>query len=331
MGFQDAFTRWIDDNIGKFGDRKEEEKIEHEKSLKLRQGEIGDLLKNYEYERKGLADAFRAIGKLPARTLHAIGLNRESIHEIIKKDIESLKEYHWNLAFDKLSAIKSRLTQDVRHNMVRGMGEFTTLDFNTDNIYAIVIWIINHCNVNIPEQVCQMFDKFARPDFVHAYKSNVHWKKGDWYYNYKDKPSKYYLDYRIVTRSYIDRYAEYSIIDDFIVICKNLGFEIADNCRPDYKNYGGLQTFCMIGGDVAFTVRIYMNGNFHFKINQKLMLRFNVEVAKIKKWLTCPQDIQDEFDVSEAEAVSLWKNTGILLPGSGDMKLLGFYCEGGMK
>jgi hypothetical protein len=327
VGFQDAFTRWIDDNIGGFRDEKEDKKIEDEKSLKLRQGDIGDLLENYEYEQKGLADAFRAIGKLPARTLHAIGLSRESIHEIIRKDIESLKEYHWNLAFDKLSAIKSRLTKDVRHKLFQDMREFTTLDFNADNIYSIVIWIINHCNLNIPEQVCAMFDTLTHPNVIHAYKSNVHWEKGDWQYNYKDKPSKYYLDYRIVTRSYVDRYAQYSIVDDFAVVCKNLGFEIVPHCQPDYKDYGGLQMFYTVGGDVAFTVRMYMNGNFHFKINQKLMLRFNVEVAKIKKWLTCPQDIQDEFDVPEAEAVNLWKTSGILLPGNSDMKLLGFSAE----
>jgi hypothetical protein len=324
MNFQDAFIRWIDENIGGFRDEKETEKLDKEKSLKLRQGDIDDLLENYEYERKGLADAFRAIGKLPTRTLDAIGLSRDSIHEIIRKDIESLKEYHWNLAFDKLSAIKSRLTKDVRDKLFREIEEFASLDFNADNIYSIVIWIINHCSINIPEQVCAMFEKLAHPSVVHAYKSNVHWEESDWRYNNKDMPSKYYLDYRIVTRSYIDRYAEYSIVNDFMVVCKNLGYEIASRCQPDYKNYGGLQTFYTVEGDVAFTVRLYMNGNFHFKINEKLMLRFNVEVAKIKKWFTCHQDIQSEFDVSEAEALRLWKDAGILLPGGNDVKLLGF-------
>jgi hypothetical protein len=287
-------------------------------------GDIGDLLENYEFEQRSLAEAFKAVGKLPARTLEAMNLNRESIHEIIRKDIESLKGYHWRLAFGKLSAINSRLTKDVRERMLGEMDEFRRLDFNSDNIYAIVIWIINHCHMDIPAQVCDMFEKLTDDKVIHAYKSNVHWEKGDWRYNYKDRPSKYWLDYRIVTRAYIDRYFPYSIVDDFIIICKNLGYKIKEYCKPDYKALGELQEFYTNDGDLAFTARIYLNGNIHFKINQKLMLRFNVEVAKIKKWITCPQDIQEEFDVSEGEAVNLWKTSGVLLPGNNDIKLLGF-------
>jgi hypothetical protein len=327
LKMQDAFTRWVDEHIGVFRDKKDEEDMDEERSLKLRQGDIGDLLENYEFEKQNLAEAFKAVGKLPMRTLQAMSLNRESIHEIIRKDIESLKKYHWRMAFDKLSAINSRLTKDARDRMLIEMEEFSELDFNADNIYAIVIWIINHCHMDIPTQICSMFEKLTDDKVIHAYKSNVHWEKGDWRYNYKDRPSKYWLDYRIVTRSYIDKYANYSIIDDFIVICKNLGYEISKSYQPDYKEWGELQVFYTQSGELVFTVRIYMNGNFHFKINQKLMLRFNVEVAKIKKWITCSQDIQDEFDVPEAEAIILWKTSGILLPGSNDMKLLGFNAE----
>jgi hypothetical protein len=326
---QDAFSRWIDEHIGDFRNEEDETILEDERSLKLRQGDIGDLLENYELERISLAEAFRAVGRLPMRTLRAMNLDRKSIHEIIKKDIESLKEYHWNMAFEKLSAINTRLTKSVRDKMLREMDEFQTLDFNADNIYSIVIWIINHCSINIPVQICNLFDKLTDPRFVHAYKSNTHWEEGDWRYNYKKKPSKYWLDYRIVTRAYIDTYSSYSIVNDFIIVCKNLGFEIAGRCQPDHKVYGDLQEFYTVDGDLAFTVRMYLNGNFHFKINQKIMLRFNIEVAKVRQWITCPKDIQDEFDVPEDEAVDLWKNPGILLPGGNDMKLLGFDAEEG--
>jgi hypothetical protein len=327
LKMQDAFTRWIDEHIGEFRDKNDEEAMAEERALKLRQGDVGDLLENYEFEKRNLAEAFKAVGKLPARTLQAMNLNRESIHEIIRKDIESLKKYHWRLAFGKLSAVNSRLTKDVRDRMLSDMEEFGELDFNADNIYAIVIWIINHCRMDIPTQVCEMFDKLTDDKVLHVYKSNAHWEKGDWRYNYKDRPSKYWLDYRIVTHSYIDKYADYSLINDFIVICKNLGYEISERCQPDYKVWGELQEFYTQSDELAFTVRIYMNGNFHLKINKRLMMLFNIEVGKIKKWLMCSQDIQDEFDVPEAEAASLWKNSGILLPGSSDMKLLGFTVE----
>lgn len=49
-----------------------------------------------------------------------------------------------------------------------------------------------------------MFGKLTDQEYIKAYKSNVHWIKDDWRYSrapdYKGKPEKYRLDYRLVTR-----------------------------------------------------------------------------------------------------------------------------------
>jgi hypothetical protein len=58
-------------------------------------------------------------------------------------------------------------------------------------------------------------------------------------------------------------------------------------------------------------------------VNKKLLLKFNVEVAKIRKWMSDPGDIVDEFDISKDEAAKLW-NSGVALLGTGDVRMLEF-------
>ncbi|GHV71789.1 hypothetical protein AGMMS49928_25340 [Spirochaetia bacterium] len=38
------------------------------------------------------------------------------------------------------------ITHDYRHKLLSEMEEFNTLDFNEDNIYSIIIWVIKHFN-----------------------------------------------------------------------------------------------------------------------------------------------------------------------------------------
>jgi hypothetical protein len=52
-------------------------------------------------------------------------------------------------------------------------------------------------------------------------------------------------------------------------------------------------------------------------------MKFNVEVAKIRKWMSDPGDIEEEFEVSKAEAVRLW-NSGLSLIGHSDIPMLEF-------
>jgi hypothetical protein len=202
------------------------------------------------------------------------------------------------------------------------------MDFNADNIYSIVIWIINNTNVGILDQIGEVFDEMTGREYVQKYKSNRHWAKSDWRHTlsgwrYENLPERWKLDYRIVLRAYwSSSYDKYTIVDDFIIICKNLGFPVSPGCQPNYNVHSTEQKFHTEDGELAFAMRYYTgNRNAHLKINQKLMMKFNVEIAKIRKWISCPEDIEEEFDVSKAESVKLW-NSGLSLLGTGDMKML---------
>jgi NACalpha-BTF3-like transcription factor len=327
---ENVFERWVRENIADF---KEEERYNYEKeqetALKLKQTDIDLLIERYEEDKENLRKAFEIIGTLDSDIIKMFGQTKDSMLEIIRKSIKGLKHKYWRIAFDKLDPVKKRMTLATRQSIFDRIREFEKLDFNADNIYSIVIWIINNTNFSITEQVCEVFDKMTNKEYIEEYKSNRHWAKGDWKYTQSDwmrdeLPDRWKLglDYRIVLHTYFMKYDKLTIVDDFIIICNNLGFPIQENCEPDYTLHNAKQEFYTTSGELAFTMRYYTgNQNAHLKINKKILIKFNVQVAKIRQWLSTPEAIVDDFDVDLDEAVQLWKSSVNLL-GMNDVKML---------
>jgi len=318
----DSFERWMEAHIGKF--KKEDPELEEAKEVKLKHGTVEDLIENYSYDMSSLLEAFKALGKLPYRVIEALGMDRKSVLETIKENIKTLKNRYWRIAFDRVSVINSRLTYKTRKEMLNSMEEFNTLDFNEDNLYSIIVWVIKHFNEYTDEQVLSVFDQLTSQDYIKAYKSNVHWLNDNWRYGSKPKPEKYSLDYRLVTHCYKSYRYDPCVVDDLIVVCRSLGFYVCDGSYLDEKVFGEDQPFYTVEGRLAFSVRLYKNHNVHLKVNQELMMKFNIEVAKLRKWVNNHQDIQNEFEVSESEARKLWKQSSILRIGQSDIPLLEF-------
>ena len=205
------------------------------------------------------------------------------------------------------------------------MEEFGTLDFNEDNLYSIIVWVIKHYNEYTDEQLLSVFDAMTSQDYIKAYKSNVHWIEDNWRYTGKGKPEKYLLDYRLVTHCYKSHRGYGSnVVDDFIVVCRSLGFYIPEHRYFDGTTHGMEQQFSTNEGKLAFTVRYYKNSNAHMKVNKELMMKFNIEVARLRHWINSHADIKDEFEVSEAEAIRLWKKPSLCRIGQSDTPLLEF-------
>jgi hypothetical protein len=133
--------------------------------------------------------------------------------------------------------------------------------------------VIKHFNEYTAEQILEVFDALTNQDYIRAYKSNVHWTQDNWRYTKeKGKPEKYSLDYRLVTHYYKSYRYDQNTVDDFIVICRSLGFYIPDGRYVDHNPTGYEQQFYTVDGDIAFTCRLYKNHNAHLKINEKLMM-----------------------------------------------------------
>ena len=321
----DSFERWMEDHIGKF--QKEDPELEEVRELKIKHGTFKDLIENYDFEMSSLLEAFKTLGKLPFRVIDALGMGRKSILETIKENIKTLKNRHWRLAFDRISAINSRLTSKTRNIMLHQMEEFNTLDFNEDNLYSIIVWVVKHFNEYTGEQILSVFDQLTSQDYVKAYKSNVHWIEDNWRYGSKPKPEKYMLDYRLVTHCYKSYQYDPCVVDDFIVVARSLGYYIHESAILNCKILAAEQKYYTVEGVLAFSVRLYKNHNAHLKVNQDLMMKFNIEVAKLRKWVNNHQDIADEFEVTEEEAVRLWNEPGLKMIGNRELRLLGYNEE----
>jgi hypothetical protein len=346
----DPFVRWIEEYIGTFEDLREDKLNKYREEdkwlISKKDNKIEQLVDDYNYEMRTLIEGFQAIGKLPGHVLKSIDLDKASILQIIKQNFESMKDRYWRLAFEKLDAVTTRLTSSTRNSLISRMKQFNTLDFNLDNIYSIVIWVIENFNKYTNEQIVKMFNDITEPEYIRAYKSNIHWDKDTWrnsWRNYKDnpfsgekgkgKPEKYILDYRFVTRSRGDFHGypgNYSIVDDFVVILRSLGADISNDIKTNPKDYGERQEVLMYykgKTQTALECRFYQNSNVHVKVNQELMMKFNVAVAKILGWIRGPEDIQEEYEVSAAEAVKYWNTDTLLKLGQSDIQMLEYKGE----
>jgi hypothetical protein len=108
-----------------------------------------------------------------------------------------------------------------------------------------------------------------------------------------------------------------------IVVLRRLGADISrfQKANAMVKQETTFYNHAKQKTETAFECRFYQNGNVHLKVNQALMTKFNVEVARIRGWVRGPKDIQNEFEVSEKEAAELWSKPSLVMLGPGDVPL----------
>jgi hypothetical protein len=61
-------------------------------------------------------------------------------------------------------------------------------------------------------------------------------------------------------------------------------------------------------GDIFVALRLYQNGNIHFKFSQKFIKKLNIEAARLNGWIKSPKEASEEFDVTFEEAAQMFKN-----------------------
>jgi len=331
----DTFNEWIEDNIGSFEVNEEPEFLndgEKEKENKLESRNSDDnikiLLENYKEEMSELMNTYTSLAKIDMKLLEHLGMNKKSVIKTIKKDIKELKNKYWKKTFNTLKAINRRLTFKKRKEILEEITWFQKLDFNANNIYTIIIWVVENFNKMRKEQMVQVFKDLTNLENVKAYKSNEKWLDANWRYT-KPVPTKYSLDYRIIQNlghQILDLWNEKideskidnNTIMDLTIVAESLGFL---NNGIDSIDYGKHNCYD-VDGKVLFEYKIHKNKNVHFKLNQRFLKILNIEVGKLNGWLKKPTDIMSEFDVSEKQAKKLFNNTSLNLMTENDEILM---------
>lgn len=333
----DPFDIWFDAEFApqakKSSDRYSfnKERIKREKLHELVKG--GNLVERleelYNGELEHLISNYKKVSSLDAELLEELDVSIDGLKESLKLKIKGLKNLYWQELFDNMSTITCRLTSKSRDRMVTKLTSHTNVDFTKENAYAIVLWAIKNANKYFDSQLLSMYLDLTKEKNVKFYKSNKCMTKDGWRYS-RDEMSHYSLDYRIVDYYFdaikldwngnpegMGRNAE-TKIRDIIVIAKNLGFNVSS--APDHFDWepGKGRNFLMnyLGDEntIFAEIKAFKNGNLHFKFHQKFMKAFNIEAARLNRWIKSPKEASDEFDISEKEANELFKTNHNLLP-----------------
>ena len=307
-GFDKFFDEVFDMSAksDKFDFQSAEYREEMKNELLTGRNKIETLCNGYATAQITLFEHFKAICELDADILEVIGIKKKNVQEALKMKFSGLKTLYWNLAFDCLEEITSRLTSTSREKMKSRFDKLLTVDFNASNVYALVIWVIKNANDYYKTQMVDFFLRMSSPDNVQNYKSNQRvFEQNRWGYS-NDKHSHYTLDYRIVCgasslpgegESYrwnptLEQVMSRKI-SDVCTVANNLGFHISETIFP--ADYGQKGHVMMTDGAELFEFKCYRNGNVHMKFNKEFIKALNVEVSRELGWIHSAADIAKEF------------------------------------
>ncbi len=332
----DPFSLWAEKEFpinNRKSDFKEQEKQFKEKINELVPGRgLTPVLVNlYQEELKTLQENFSAISKLDLSIFAELEIDFKSVVNLLKSRIVNLKTKYWRELFDHFSPITDRLTTNSRKKLLETLTENISVDFNENNIYAVTLWAIKNANFYFDQQLIDVFVSLSKKANCIKYKSNIKtWENDGWRFNEfmkKGEAGKYCLDYRCVLEFYnafnssgYDKWDYpgnlyknvHNVINDIIVIAKNLGFICPSFEKSEQRIWepGKTQDFYLdkASNDLLMSVKAFKNGNLHFKFNQKFLKNLNIEFGRLKGWLHSSKEASTEMDIPEEEAKQYFKN-----------------------
>lgn len=342
-----AFDKWFDDTFKMRNSGLEnlyENTINARKDEKIKNQLVNSnskakmLVDFYNEEQKTLFEHFKAISTLDVDILKTIGIEKNAVKEALKQKVKTLKVRFWQLVFNEMEEITSRLTFKTRKKMMDKFKNLLTVDFNLENIYPLILWVIKNSNDYYNEQLLDFFGYLTTPDNIQNYKSNqkVFKRKEYWpeYFENKDEVSHYILSYRIICKilkhseNGFGDYGYYNwTIYDVCTIANNLGFIVDTSSIVKKIEYGKKEEVLYKNGKVFMTYRCYKNGNMHIKFEKEFMKAMNVEASRLLKWVETAEDVKKEFPSEYKGAEKYFKvNKYISLENNG-IKLLGVNNE----
>lgn len=336
----DPFDIWFDQNIDTFDKASELPKEEsgHDLSRKHSSSSIDEMVEAYREEYIRLENNYRAVFKLDYAILQELGVDKDHVRTGLKQKIAGLKTKYWQVLFDRLDAITSRLTTKSKKSLLEKLTNNAKVEFTSSNAYSVVLWAIKNANQYFDEQLIELFYELSNFEGVLNYKSNVRaWIKDGWRYgNHDKKNSHYILDYRIVVSRYnaiekngrIDKWDYpnglnktcHELIADVIAVMSNLGFG-TDSEGSLSRNWvaGKWQDFYK-GDDFIFQAKAHLNGNVHFRFEQSAIKALNITAGRLLKWLRTEEEVVAEMDCTPEEAKKYFNRNAYILPSN--IKLL---------
>jgi hypothetical protein len=291
--------------------------------------DIIDVLTSlYDRDLAKLMLNYKAFESLDATLLEELGVSFSGVREGLKTKISGLKNLNWNELFNNLNKITDKLTQKSREAMLSKLTSRTDVDFNSDNVYAVVIWVIKNANHYFDDQVIDLVERMVEQANVLLYKSNAKtFGRDSWRYCARPEGlDRFSLETRVVLqragglantewaydRERFNGLSEraYYLIMDILTVATNLGFDTTDMTRPmDFQWVSNkscdFEYYDYRTGErgILMSVKAFKNHNTHIKFNSNFMSRLNIEFGRLQGWLKSAQEAASELDIPVEDAV----------------------------
>lgn len=296
-------------------------KINHE--LTAGNNLIDILVDLYNRDMGKLQQNYTAALSLDPELMQELGIKSSELAKAVKQKIKGLKNLYWKELFSNYSGITSRLTSGSRKQILSKLNDNTHVDFNSDNAYAVTMWVIRNANHYYDQQLIDLVEEMVRKANVTLYKSNKRtFGDEDWRYGWYEQAPKELSHYQLELRIVLDRCGginnseweherkrycglterTYDFINDIVTVAGNLGFSSAHDASSFFWESGKGNDFRLNKGGVLMNVRAFKNGNIHIKFDQAFMRRLNVEFGRLKGWVKDWSEAAQEMDIPQEEA-----------------------------
>lgn len=309
---KDPFSVWFNETFSHieqeddFINKYEKEEIENTLVSLNNKDKIALLCEYYAEELSNIQKAFMNVCELNSNTLKAIGIKKGTVKNALKDQLSNLKLKYWKEFYDCLDVITDRLTHKTRYEMYERFCGLGAVDFTESNVRSVLLWIIKNTHKYMESQLVDLYKHFSDYENVRMYKSNQKTFNADeWRWNRNDEVRKNYsLDYRIIASEYWNNNYSWSLelderkvktsTDDICTIAFNLGFRCTE--KAEITEYGQKYYYMLDNGKPLFEVKVYKNGNAHYKFNLEFSKAFNIEAGRILGWIRNKEECKQEFD-----------------------------------
>ncbi|RYG35684.1 MAG: DUF4942 domain-containing protein [Burkholderiales bacterium] len=310
--FEETFTFPDPEETKSFAERIEETQVVHRVNF------IEALCLLYDARMAELQRNYQAVVELTPDILKEFDISRPGLIESLRQKLATAKKEYWQRLFDGMSEINRRLTASSRTRIVELMQSRTGIEFNRDNAYAIVLWVIRHANAYFDRQLIETFESMVEAANVENYVSNqrvFRWNRFR-YDEARDERSTHFrlkVGHRIVLQhcgGLENGYSEYSrgltrnagnFLCDLIVVARNLGFDVIDEGprEHEWKDSDPRVIRFRTGDKVEslYRVRAFFNRNLHMQFHPDFIHALNVQHGKLRGWLRDDSEAAEELEI----------------------------------
>ncbi|BBL92243.1 hypothetical protein VroAM7_48960 (plasmid) [Vibrio rotiferianus] len=295
--------------------------VSHSNELIKNEGLVKTLELLYHREMKQIMDTYLMLNRVDADLLKELNVSIENVQEGLKNKIASLKNLYWQELFDNMGVILDKLTTNSRQQMLEELFNQTSVDFNAQNAYSILIWAIKNANSYFDDQLIDLFDTMTGHANITLYRSNERtFGKEEWRYSRTpDGLDRYKLDLRIVVSKVggikVDTWGRspacglesrcLNFLNDIITVASNLGYDISKVERPDSLHWASnvkheffYHNHTTGKQELLFDCRAFQNGNVHLRFAQSFICDLNIENGRLRGWIKNGYEAADELDIS---------------------------------